>query len=141
MPCLSKMKAKAYLQEAAQRIEASLQERPRFSHLPCILVGGGAALFAPGFFNEREFIVPQHFDVANAYGAALGELSESQDAIICLEDSQDHILLMKTALQAKLVQRGVDVKGIRCIREDILPFHYLPKKYARVQLTLAGKLI
>jgi len=110
--------------------------------LPIILVGGGAHLIPTDLLAQYFSVcIPPHAHVANAYGAALAEISGTIDAVVSLTQ-RDMILnkLQEEALQLAIAQ-GADKNTTRIVNQQIVPFHYVPNNMARVIITAAGKRI
>lgn len=106
-------------------------------HLPLVFVGGGAVLFAP----EAEKIgcsIPLHYNAANAYGAALAEISHVIDRVIALDNRSSLMHAVEEELHHHLVQKGAKKETIRFINKQIIPYHYLQGNLARVIVTAAG---
>ena len=131
--------ARKVLQEALRKIEQEiifLEGGKR--DLPVVLVGGGAQLFPRELLEERIFI-PEHANVANAYGAALAEISGVVDQVVSLNNRETALEgLQEQAIQAA-VQRGADPKNVRVVDLQIIPYHYVPNQMARVIVMAAGK--
>ncbi len=108
--------------------------------LPIILVGGGAHFIPMDLLTQYfNICIPQHAHVANAYGAALAEISGTVDAVVSL--SQRDIILNKLQDEALslAIAQGADQKTTRIVNQQIVPFHYVPNNMARVIITAAGK--
>jgi N-methylhydantoinase A/oxoprolinase/acetone carboxylase beta subunit len=107
--------------------------------LPVVLVGGGAHLL-PANKLEPRFVVPQYAHVANAYGAALGEVVGTVDQVVSLIDRE----LILNQLQRKAIEqavlRGADAKSVKVIEIEIIPYHYTTNNMARLIVTASGKL-
>jgi N-methylhydantoinase A/oxoprolinase/acetone carboxylase beta subunit len=124
-------------------IENQLRELKRkmagiHKDLPLIVVGGGAELLRNCSFAQ-EYIIPDHANVANAYGAALAEVSGTVDTVISLIN-RDKIIADLTAQAIDQAQKnGAQKDTIRIIDKYILPFHYMPHNLARVRIVAVGK--
>jgi len=90
-------------------------ERMRVSaeKIPVLAVGGGSILI-PDKVGDLPVIRPEHFDVANAVGAAIGQISGEVDRIF-----SDSIELLD--------------------QEDV-PLAYLPGNATRIRLKVVGDL-
>lgn len=108
--------------------------------LPIVLVGGGSQNIPAHLLNNR-FLRPQHYQVANAYGAALAEISGTVDKIVYLHEQDDIIMknLEKEAINAA-IQRGAHPDKVRIIEKSLFPFYYMPNKMTRVVISAAGTL-
>lgn len=103
-----------------------------------VLVGGGAALF-----KESEIakicIIPECANVANAYGAALAEVSGSVDTVVKLDNRQDVLDNLISQASQKAIENGAKEETLRLVDKQILPFSYVPGNFARVKITVVGK--
>lgn len=105
--------------------------------MPVIVVGGGAVLFKNNFGDKR-FMIPKYHDVANAYGAALGEISATEDVIVELRDREKTLRTIKQKAISKARAKGSDPSTIRIVDLQIIPYHYVPNCLARVVATAMG---
>ena len=53
-----------------------------------ILVGGGSVILPDKLKGVSELIRPPHYDVANAVGAAISQVSASADVILALPEEK-----------------------------------------------------
>jgi N-methylhydantoinase A/oxoprolinase/acetone carboxylase beta subunit len=110
---------------------------PEVCSLPIVMIGGGATLFPKKLLDER-FIIPPYARVANAYGAALAEISATIDTVVSLEDRQKVLDgLREQSIQAA-IQKGADFKTVKVVDIQILPYHYVPNRLARVIVRASG---
>ena len=107
------------------------------NNINIVLVGGGSQLFESNIFGSN-YIIPKYAHVANAYGAALAEISVQIDKTISLSD-RDNIIekLQKEAIESTK-QKGAK-RYLRIINQQIIPYSYMPNNMARVIITAAGK--
>lgn len=107
---------------------------------PVVLVGGGAQ-FIPDDFLNMPSIRPPFYAVANAYGAALAEVSGTVDTIVYLNEKAEETIdrLAKEAIQLA-VKQGAALEQVRVIEKNLFPFYYMPNKMTRVVITAAGRL-
>jgi N-methylhydantoinase A/oxoprolinase/acetone carboxylase beta subunit len=110
---------------------------PEVCSLPIVMIGGGATLFPKKLLDER-FIIPPYARVANAYGAALAEISATIDTVVSLEERQIVLDgLREQSIQAA-IQKGADFKTVKVVDIQILPYHYVPNRLARVIVRASG---
>jgi N-methylhydantoinase A/oxoprolinase/acetone carboxylase beta subunit len=135
---LSLRGCRAVINEAVKKIYDLISKfGPDELQLPILLIGGGASLFPKNFLDSR-FIIPPYAHVANAYGAALAEISATVDTVVSLEDRQKILEgLQASAIQAA-IERGADYKTVKVVDVNIIPFHYMPNKLARVIIRASG---
>lgn len=110
----------------------------REKNLPIIVVGGGAILFQ-NIFPKKRFINPKYHEVANAYGAALAEVSATEDIIVSLIDREKILNNINQKAIAKAIESGADPLHVNLVDIQIIPYHYIPNHMARVVVTAAGK--
>jgi N-methylhydantoinase A/oxoprolinase/acetone carboxylase beta subunit len=124
------------VQILADRMKASRQA------LPLIAVGGGSHLVPEHVPGTSEVIKPNHFAVANAYGAAIAEASGEVDRVYrydessreaCIEDAKG--LAIEAAVKA-----GSDPGRTRITTIMEVPMTYVPGGGCRVQVKAAGPL-
>jgi N-methylhydantoinase A/oxoprolinase/acetone carboxylase beta subunit len=127
-------------QEAKERLKYMHEEvlsglllvRGKEQDIPCVVVGGGAPLL-----QDLGFILPESYGFANAYGAALAEVSHTIDRVCSLFE-RDKVL---DELKAE-AQEGAEAKGssfVRITNLSIIPYGYSQGMLARVIVTASGK--
>ena len=123
-----------------------------------ILVGGGSALFdeKDSFKGVSQMIKPDHYQVANAVGAALGQISGYVDKIVAMperpvsmsEDEREvyesrRIDAINTAKQEAIddaIFRGAKVDTIEIISLSEVPLSYIPGNATRIMVKAIGDL-
>ncbi|MDI3270602.1 MAG: hydantoinase/oxoprolinase family protein, partial [Bacillota bacterium] len=73
-------RAKAMAEEAIDRIKTSAEA------MPVIVVGGGSIILPDNLEGAKEVLRPPHFEVANAIGAAIAQVSGTIDRIFSMEN-------------------------------------------------------
>jgi N-methylhydantoinase A/oxoprolinase/acetone carboxylase beta subunit len=107
-------------------------------NLSVILVGGGAGLL-PASFLTIPYTIPPHFDVANAYGAALAEIAGTVDTVVSLQNREEILESLHEAAKQKAVDAGAKKETLRLIDQQIIPYSYIPNHLARVIIKYCGK--
>ncbi len=131
--------AKCVINAARDRIYSLVKQiEAEKGHLPVILVGGGASLIPLSVFGDR-YIHPEHASVANAYGAALAEVAVTVNKVVCLDNREAEIELLKEETFAKLRNKGACSATSRIVDVSVLPYFYMPGNLARITVTAAGK--
>lgn len=135
---LSKTEALTVLREGMNKIarEIALLEGEK-ANLPIILVGGGSQLFPEEILDGRH-VVPQFANVANAYGAALAEISGVVDRVVSLNDRDAVLAQLREEARQVAIQRGAEAKRTQIVDVQIIPYHYVPNQMARVMVTAVG---
>jgi N-methylhydantoinase A/oxoprolinase/acetone carboxylase beta subunit len=135
---LSHRGCKAIINEAVRKIyELVSKIGPEDLKLPIVLIGGGASLLPKNLLDSR-FIIPPYAHIANAYGAALAEISATVDTVVSLEERQKVLESLQEQAIQKTIQSGADFKTVRIVDIDIIPYHYMPNRLARVIVRASG---
>lgn len=110
------------------------------SPVSVILVGGGSSLLPDELTGASQVIRPPHHEVANAVGAALGQVGAQVERIVSLEEeSRDYVYQhLKEETFEATVRQGADPKTVRLISVEEIPLSYLPGKSVRFRLKAAG---
>ena len=125
------------LEKALDRMKTSKED------IPLILVGGGSVLIPKDAKLEgiSEILRPEHFDVANALGAANAQISTNIESVIYLEKEsrENAIARLKSDLTKKAVQIGVKEETIEIFFDEI-PLSYIPGKAVKISMKAIGDL-
>jgi N-methylhydantoinase A/oxoprolinase/acetone carboxylase beta subunit len=124
------------LEDAVDRMKTSA------GAAPLILVGGGAALIARPLAGVSEIIRPEHADVANAIGAAIGQIGADVDRIFNGDALTREALVELAREEAfeRAVAAGAKRESLQLVELDILPLQYLPGGAQRVVCRAVGDL-
>jgi len=118
-------------------------ERARISAepLPVIVVGGGSILIE-GPIAGLELILPNHFAVANAVGAAIAQVSGEVDRVYSLAKMTRDDALNDAKRQATdaAVAAGARLETIEIVDVEDVPLAYLPGNATRVRVKAVGEL-
>ncbi len=118
-------------------------ERMRVSpdKIPVLAVGGGSILI-PDHVGDLPVIRPDHFSVANAVGAAIGQISGEVDRIFSLSEKTREEALSEAREEAtrKAIAAGADPKSIELLDQEDVPLAYLPGNATRIRLKVVGDL-
>jgi len=118
-------------------------ERMRVSPdpIPILAVGGGSILM-PDQIGDLPVIRPDHFAVANAVGAAIGQISGEVDRIFSLESISraDALEQAREEATAKAVAAGAHPDTIELLDQEDVPLAYLPGQATRIRLKVVGSM-
>jgi N-methylhydantoinase A/oxoprolinase/acetone carboxylase beta subunit len=135
---------KEYLEAVKKRINEMLTnavERMRVSPevIPVLAVGGGSIL-VPDKIGDLPVIRPEHFSVANAVGAAIGQISGEVDRIFSLDGKSREEALSEAKNEAtkKAVAAGAKPDSIELLDQEDVPLAYLPGNATRIRLKVVG---
>jgi N-methylhydantoinase A/oxoprolinase/acetone carboxylase beta subunit len=124
------------LAEAIDRVKTSKEERP------LIAVGGGSILVPDRIPGVSEIIRPEHFDAANAVGAAIASVSGQVDRIFHLGPDGRQAVLDEARDEARerAVAAGADPGTVQIIEVEEIPLAYLTSPAVRIRVKAAGTL-
>jgi len=129
-------RADLMLAEAIDRVKTSREERP------LIAVGGGSILVPDRIPGVSEIIRPEHFDAANAVGAAIASVSGQVDRIFHLGPDGRQAVLDEARDEARerAVAAGADPGTVQIIEVEEIPLAYLTSPAVRIRVKAAGTL-
>ena len=129
-------RADVMLAEAIDRVKTSKEDRP------LIAVGGGSILVPDRIPGVSEIIRPEHFDAANAVGAAIASVSGQVDRIFHLGADGRQAVLDEARDEARerAVAAGADPGTVQIIEVEEIPLAYLTSPAVRIRVKAAGTL-
>jgi N-methylhydantoinase A/oxoprolinase/acetone carboxylase beta subunit len=124
------------VEAAVDRIRTNNQD------IPVILVGGGSILVSRPLIGFSDIRRPDNFDVANAVGAAIAEVSGEVDGYFSYAaEGRDAVLSSARANASReAVKAGADPDSIRIVDIEEVPLGYLPGAAVRVRVKAVGAL-
>jgi len=130
------IRADSMLADAVDRMKTSREDRP------LIAVGGGSILVPDKIPGVSEVIRPEHYDAANAIGAAIASVSGQVDRIFQLSGGARQAILDEACDEARdrAVAAGADPETVRVIETEEIPLAYLNSPAVRVRVKAAGTL-
>ena len=110
--------------------------------IPVIAVGGGSVLIARPIAGASEMVKPDHFEAANAVGAAIAQISGEVDRVYALNglSREQAIDDAKAEASAKAVDAGADASTIQIVDIEDVPLAYLPGNATRIRVKAVGDL-
>jgi N-methylhydantoinase A/oxoprolinase/acetone carboxylase beta subunit len=110
--------------------------------IPVIVVGGGSILIAQPVAGASEMVKPQHFEAANAVGAAIGQISGEVDRVYSLESRSrtDALDDAKSEASQKAIDAGANAATVQIVDVEDVPLTYLPGNATRVRVKAVGDL-
>jgi N-methylhydantoinase A/oxoprolinase/acetone carboxylase beta subunit len=129
-------RADVMLAEAIDRVKTSQEDRP------LIAVGGGSILVPDRIPGVSEIVRPEHFDAANAVGAAIASVSGQVDRIFHLGADGRQAVLDEARDEARerAVAAGADPGTVQIIEVEEIPLAYLTSPAVRIRVKAAGTL-
>lgn len=132
----SKAQITNLLEDSIDKMKTSSAE------VPAIFVGGGTIINQEKIKGISELIIPDNFSVANAVGAALGQVSGEVDRVFHYDKLGRDKTIEAASLEAKEIAKnaGANEKTIEVIEINENPLAYLPGKSVRLQVKAIGDL-
>lgn len=142
---------KQQLQKAQERIVEIIEEsvdrmKTSAQPVPVVLVGGGGIIVPKesySTFKGAERVErPEHFQYANAIGAAIAQTSGEIDKIFELEKASREEVLQKAKDLARedAIKAGADPATVEIVEVDEIPLSYLPGVAIRIRAKAVGRL-
>jgi N-methylhydantoinase A/oxoprolinase/acetone carboxylase beta subunit len=110
--------------------------------IPVIIVGGGSILIASPVAGASEMVKPDHFEAANAVGAAIAQISGEVDRVYALASMSrdDAVADAKAEATAKAIDAGADPETVQIVDVEDVPLAYLPGNATRIRVKAVGDL-
>ncbi len=130
------VRVRAMCEETIDRMKTSAEP------VPVVLVGGGSVVIPSDLSGASEILRPDHFDVANAIGAAIAQCSGEIERIFSLEEySRAEVLeLAQQMARDEAVKAGADPATVEIVDVHEVPLAYLPGNATRIRVRAAGNL-
>ncbi|PML04527.1 hydantoinase subunit beta [Vibrio breoganii] len=140
---LSQQSVEAIYQQMIEVVEEGIDKmKTSAAQVPVILVGGGSALLPDEFVGVSEVVRPENFEVANAIGVALGEISGQLDKIVPIAANERQQVLDALEQEAKhtAIEAGACPESVSVIERTEIPLSYLQGNMVHVKIKAAGKI-
>ena len=109
--------------------------------VPLIVVGGGSVLLPDQVPGVSKILRPEHYDVANAIGAAIARVSGRWDEVVSLAPGREEAIASACAqATARAIQAGADPDKVEIVDIDEVPLAYLTEPVARITVKAVGPL-
>ncbi|BCL77665.1 hydantoinase subunit beta [Ktedonobacteria bacterium brp13] len=126
----------AMTEEAVDRMKTSASE------VPVIAVGGGSILLPDTLAGVSKVYKPEHYEVANAIGAAIAQVSGTVDHVYTMGNRtrEDVLQEAREAAFNEAIRAGADPDSLEIIEIEEVPLAYLPGNAVRIRVKAAGRL-
>ncbi|MEV0151666.1 MULTISPECIES: hydantoinase/oxoprolinase family protein [unclassified Nonomuraea] len=128
----------------ADRVSALVdQMRLTAEPLPVVIVGGGSVLMPPTLPGVPEVRIPEHHGVANAIGAAIGQIGGEVDRLFVTspQHTRDDVLDQARVEAVDLaISAGAVPQSVEIVHVDEIHVNYLPGNAVRVIARAVGDL-
>lgn len=108
--------------------------------LPIVIVGGGSILLRTERSAVPQAIVPEHAAVANAVGAALGDVSGEAEMVVDyrVRRREEAIAEAIASARARAEELGANDSDVRVLEVLEVPLAYLPGETVRLRVRAVG---
>ena len=135
--------APAVMDAIRQRLAVAVdQVKTSADPVPVILVGGGSILVEGMLPGASEVVRPVNYQVANAIGAAIAQVSGEVDYVRSLEGTTRAAIIEEARRDAaeRAAEAGADPATIDVVDAEDVPLAYLPGNATRVRVKVVGQL-
>lgn len=140
---LDKALVDAALERIQEMTEAAVDRmKTSAEDVPVIIVGGGSVLVSRPIAGASEMVKPNHFEAANAVGAAIAQISGEVDRVYALEGltREQALNSAKAEATAKAIEAGADPETVVIVDVEDVPLTYLPGNATRIRVKAVGDL-
>ena len=118
------------------------QMKPSRDPLPAVIVGGGSILAADEIPGISEIVRPEHFEVANAIGAAIAQVGGEIDRVFDFASRSREEILREARAEAceRARAAGAGVSSVEVVELEEIPLAYLPTQGSRIRVKAVGEL-
>ncbi len=133
-------RARSYIRDEVERAVDRMKTSPE--PVPVVVVGGGSILVPDDLAGASEVYKPSHYEVANAVGVAIAQVSGEVDRIYSLDDQSRDEAMSDAESEAveRAVRAGADRDTVDIIDIEEVPLSYLPGNAVRMKVKAAGEL-
>lgn len=124
-------------------VEAAVDRMKTSSEpVPVIVVGGGSVLVTREVEGASTMVKPNHYEAANAVGAAIAQISGETDRVYSLESlSRDEAIAdAKQEATDRAVAAGAEPSTVTIVDVEDVPLAYLPGNATRIRIKAVGDL-
>ncbi len=127
---------RAKCEETIDRMKTSAEP------VPVVLVGGGSVVIPEDLAGASAIFRPDHYDVANAIGAAIAQCSGEIERIFSLEEYSraEALEMARQMARDEAVKAGADPATVDIVDVHEVPLAYLPGNATRIRVRAAGDL-
>lgn len=132
--------ARDYIRREVERAVDRMKTSPEPT--PVVVVGGGSILVPNDIEGASTVYRPDHYEVANAVGVAIAQVSGQVDRIYSLDEMDREAALEDAKAEAttNAIDAGADESTIEVIDIEEVPLSYLPGNATRIKVKTAGDL-
>jgi N-methylhydantoinase A/oxoprolinase/acetone carboxylase beta subunit len=140
---LDRARIRAALDQIRSDVESAIDRMKTSADLvPVVLVGGGSVLITEPIAGAAAVLKPDHFEAANAVGAAIAQISGEVERVFALEERTRAEALDQAKREAteRAIAAGADPDTVEVVEVDDVPLTYLPGNATRIRVKAVGDL-
>lgn len=124
------------IEEAVDRMKTNHRD------IPVVLTGGGSILLSSDIAGANPVLKPEYFEVANALGAAISDVSGEVEKVYSLDELSYQEVIEDAKKQAiqQAKEASADPDTIRIVSIEDIPLAYMPGNAMIVKVKAVGKL-
>lgn len=141
-PGLSEAEAEKAIEFVEERLHKGVEKmKTEAGKVPVSLVGGGSILVRD-IEGASQVSRPSHYEVANAIGAAISQVSGETDRIFSMEEKnrEDAVEEAKERAKREAIEAGADPETLEIVNVEEVPLAYLPGEAVRIKAKATGDL-
>lgn len=133
--------AAAYIRDRVEYAIDRMKTSPE--PVPIAVVGGGSILLPDDLDGASRVDKPAHYEVANAIGAAIAQVSGDVDRVFSLDELErdEAVDLARAEAVEEAVAAGSDPATVEVVDFEEIPISYLPGNAVRMRAKAAGDLL
>lgn len=138
---------KKMVQRVAQSIAETVEEvidriKTSSAMIPVVVVGGGSILLSDTLKGASDVVRPENFDVANAIGAAISQVSGSIDGVFDVASKGRDAIIQEVKESAirEATRAGATQESVEIVDVEEIPLAYLPSNAVRFRVKAVGSL-
>jgi N-methylhydantoinase A/oxoprolinase/acetone carboxylase beta subunit len=138
---------RALVESAVLRIRTMVEEvidkmKTSSEAVPVVLVGGGSILLPNRLAGASRVVRPENFDVANAIGAAIAQVSGSVDGVydVATRGREAVVTEVREEARREAVRAGAAEESVEIVELEEIPLAYLPSNAVRFRVKAVGRL-
>lgn len=129
-----KVETKRLLETATDRMKSEAGD------VRLIAVGGGAPLVRDNLSGVSDVCMIKHYDVANAVGAAIAQISGEVDKVFRDVSRQEAIDVATQSAREQAIRKGANPSSIDVIDVEDVPLSYVAGNSRRVRVRVTGSI-
>jgi N-methylhydantoinase A/oxoprolinase/acetone carboxylase beta subunit len=113
--------------------------KPAKADIPMIVVGGGSVLIPDEVAGVSKVLRPDHYDVANAIGAAIAQISGRWDEVVSVAANRaEAIAAIRERATTRAIQAGADPELVEIVEITEVPLAYLTEAVSQISVKAVG---